>query len=68
MTGPDDAPKPGSPEELEGKENTALPGTEGHPGYKNYRFHLIAFLKGMLYVTAGSVLFAGFIEGIALIL
>ena len=45
-----------------------LPGTEGHPGYKNYRFHLIAFLKGMLFVAAGSVLFAGFIEGIALIL
>ena len=24
-----------------------IPGTEGNPGYKNYRFHFVGFLKGI---------------------
>jgi len=39
-----------------------LPGTEGHPGYKNYRFHLDASFKGTLYALCASFLFASMIE------
>jgi len=39
-----------------------LPGTEGHPGYKNYRFHFIGFLKGTLIVLAASLVIAGLAE------
>jgi hypothetical protein len=39
-----------------------LPGTQGNPGYKNYRFHFIAFLKGSLFSVIASVCFAGLIE------
>ena len=41
-----------------------LPETEGHPGYKNYRFHFIGFLKGSLFCILGSVGFAVLIEGV----
>jgi hypothetical protein len=41
-----------------------LPGTEGHPGYKNYRFHFIGFLKGTLIVLVASFVFAGLAEGL----
>lgn len=44
-----------------------LPGTEGHPGYKNYRFHFIGFLKGMLFVFISSFILSGLIEGIFLL-
>lgn len=40
-----------------------LPGTEGHPGYKNYGYHFIAFLKGCMFSVLGSLLFAGVIQG-----
>ena len=33
-----------------------LPGTEGMAGYRNYRFHVIGFLKGLGFCAAGSVL------------
>jgi hypothetical protein len=39
-----------------------LPGTEGHPGYKNYRFHFIGFLKGTLIVLVASLVIAGLVE------
>jgi hypothetical protein len=45
-----------------------LPGTEGHKGYKNYRFHFYAFLKGNVIVSIVSVIFTLIIEGIWLIL
>jgi hypothetical protein len=32
-----------------------LPGTEGMPGYKDYRFHFVGFLKGILF-SAGFAL------------
>ena len=41
-----------------------LPGTEGHPGYKNYFFHFVGFLKGLLFVSIGSLVVAGLVEGI----
>lgn len=40
----------------------ALPGTEGRPGYKNYRFHFIGFLKGTLIVLVASLVIAGLAE------
>lgn len=39
-----------------------LPGTEGHPGYKNYRFHFNGFLKGTLIVLVASLVIAGLAE------
>jgi hypothetical protein len=39
-----------------------LPETEGHPGYKNYRFHFIGFLKGTLIVLVASLVIAGLAE------
>jgi hypothetical protein len=41
-----------------------LPGTEGNPGYKNYRFHFIGFLKGTLIVGMAALVLSGLIEGI----
>ncbi len=35
-----------------------LPGTEGHPGYKNYVFHFYGFLKGTVISAAVSALMA----------
>jgi hypothetical protein len=39
-----------------------LPVTEGNPGYKNYCFHFISFLKGSLFSVIASVCFAGLVE------
>ena len=36
-----------------------LPGTEGMPGYRDYRFHFIGFLKGLGFSAAGGLLIAG---------
>jgi hypothetical protein len=44
-----------------------LPGTVGHPGYKNYFFHFAGFLKGMIFVSAGSLLVAGLVEAVYLL-
>jgi hypothetical protein len=33
-----------------------LPGTEGMAGYRDYRFHFIGFLKGMIFTLAGGLL------------
>ena len=35
-----------------------LPGTEGMPGYHDYRFHFIGFLKGLIFCVAGSLFIA----------
>ncbi len=51
----------GLPEE---EDFIQLPGTEGHPGYKNYAYHFIAFLKGCVFSVLGSLLFAGVIRGV----
>lgn len=32
-----------------------VPGTEGHPGYKNYRYHLLAAIRGLWVVGAGTL-------------
>jgi len=39
-----------------------IPGSEGHPAYKNFRFHFIAFLKGTVFSFLGAIIFAGLIE------
>lgn len=44
-----------------------LPGTEGHPGYKNYRFHFFGFLKGLLFTLAAGVLTLALTEAAALL-
>ena len=33
-----------------------LPGTEGMPGYRDYRFHFIGFLKGFGFCAVGALL------------
>ncbi len=35
-----------------------LPGTEGMAGYRDYRFHFIGFLKGLVFCTAGALIIA----------
>jgi len=35
-----------------------LPGTQGMPGYKDYRFHFIGFLKGLIFCVVGSLFIA----------
>lgn len=35
-----------------------IPGSEGHSGYKNYKFHLIAFFKGIIISGVVSIMFA----------
>jgi hypothetical protein len=35
-----------------------LPGTEGMPGYRDYRFHFIGFLKGLVFCTVGGLVIA----------
>jgi hypothetical protein len=35
-----------------------LPGTEGMPGYRDYRFHFIGFLKGLGFAVMASLLVA----------
>jgi hypothetical protein len=45
-----------------------LPGTEGMPGYRDYRFHFIGFLKGLGFCTAGSLVIAALwlaVQGLA---
>jgi hypothetical protein len=36
-----------------------LPGTEGMPGYRDYRFHFIGFLKGVGFCIFGGLLLTG---------
>jgi hypothetical protein len=36
-----------------------LPGTEGMPGYRDYHFHFIGFLKGIGFCAVGGLLIAG---------
>ncbi|MBN2051733.1 MAG: hypothetical protein JW760_14880 [Spirochaetales bacterium] len=45
-----------------------IPGTEGNPGYKNYLYHFIGFLKGCVFSVAGSIIFAAISEAAGLIL
>jgi len=35
-----------------------LPGTEGMPGYRDYRFHFIGFLKGLIFCMMGGLVIA----------
>jgi hypothetical protein len=35
-----------------------LPGTEGMPGYRDYRFHFIGFLKGFGFCAVGALFIA----------
>ena len=35
-----------------------LPGTEGMPGYRDYRFHFIGFLKGLGFCAVGGLFIA----------
>jgi hypothetical protein len=35
-----------------------LPGTEGMPGYRNYRFHFVGFLKGLSFCVVGGLVIA----------
>ncbi len=35
-----------------------LPGTEGMPGYRDYRFHFIGFLKGLIFCVVGGLVIA----------
>jgi hypothetical protein len=35
-----------------------LPGTEGMPGYRDYRFHFIGFLKGLVFCAVGGLIIA----------
>ena len=41
-----------------------IPGTDGNPAYKDYRYHFIAFLKGTVFSILGALLFAGVVEAI----
>lgn len=41
------------------------PGTEGHPGYKDYGFHFRGFLRGTVLVAVMALVFAGVVEGLA---
>ena len=36
-----------------------LPGTEGMPGYRDYRFHFVGFLKGLGFCAVGGLLISG---------
>jgi hypothetical protein len=35
-----------------------LPGTKGNPGYKNYQYHFIGFIKGIFICLVGAVILA----------
>ena len=35
-----------------------LPGTEGMAGYRDYRFHFIGFLKGLIFCSVGGLIVA----------
>ena len=36
-----------------------LPGTEGLAGYRDYKFHFVGFLKGLVFCLAGALMVAG---------
>jgi hypothetical protein len=36
-----------------------IPGTQGHPAYKNYLFHFRGFLIGTVFSALGALVFAG---------
>ncbi len=38
-----------------------LPGTKGHPSYKDYMYHFIGFLKGTLLSVIGAGIIAGIV-------
>jgi hypothetical protein len=45
-----------------------LPGTEGMAGYRDYRFHFVGFLKGLVFCGVGGLLTAGLwtvVQGLA---
>lgn len=44
-----------------------LPGTKGHPAYKDYMYHFIGFLKGIFLSTVGAIIIAGIVFLIKLI-
>lgn len=44
-----------------------IPGTKGNKGYKDYRFHFIGFLKGIIITLVISLLISGIIEFIIFI-
>jgi hypothetical protein len=35
-----------------------LPGTKGNPGYKNYKYHFIGFIKGIFICLVGAIILA----------
>ena len=39
-----------------------LPGSDGHPAYKNYKYHFVAALKGTLFALIGALLATGIAE------
>jgi hypothetical protein len=41
-----------------------LPGTEGNPGYKDYTFHFVAFLKGSIFSIVVALIVAAVAEGV----
>lgn len=45
-----------------------LPGTEGMAGYRDYRFHFIGFLKGLVFCAVGGLLIAGVWLGVQALL
>lgn len=44
-----------------------LPGTNGHPAYKDYKYHFIGFLKGTFLSVFGAIIIAGIVFIINLI-
>ena len=40
-----------------------LPGSEGHPAYRDYGYHLVALLKGCAISVAGAAVLAGLCYG-----
>lgn len=36
-----------------------LPGTEGMPGYRDYRFHFVGFIKGLGFCAVGGLFITG---------
>lgn len=39
-----------------------IPGTEGNPGYKDYKFHFIGFLKGLLITAVIAIILSGIVK------
>jgi hypothetical protein len=42
-----------------------LPGTEGSPGYKDYRFHFRGFLIGTVLILVASAVMAAVVAAIS---